>query len=400
MCGKFRALSDEYEGKREAAVGALRKEEQNLKEDASRRSLVEDQMFLDSTLRQLDQVRLLGVELKQSKRTQRALRCLVKDYSDACRRDVATSFEAISKQVGTYFAILESQAEGLESPVLRLREEQDRSVTLEIKFHGKTAEHSYAYLSESQLNSFGLAVFLASVRQFNQSFKFIVLDDVINSFDIHKRPRVIELLGSEFGDYQVLLLTHDTIWQEQLTRAFPTWIHKRFYRFQYPQGPLTSDNPGRLGEIKEEVGAGRPDVAGMMLGAHIERRLQDIAQSFEVMVKYNKQNLYTLEPLLDGVRVRVQKKLGPEHPLFEAVDSLQTNSSFRNFCCHWKGPATEITAQEIETVIELWETVEDHVNCPKCGRLLEYQNDGFRCACGSFVLSKLSLVPETPSEDE
>ena len=64
-------------------------------------------------------------------------------------------------------------------------------------------------MSESHINCLGVSFFLASAKAFNKQNKFLVLDDVISSFDRPHRSRFAKLLTDKFSDYQILLLTHE-----------------------------------------------------------------------------------------------------------------------------------------------------------------------------------------------
>ena len=107
---------------------------------------------------------------------------------------------------------------------------QEKALHLKVELEDNEVSPAYGYLSESQLNSFGLAIFLASARHINTDFKFLILDDVINSFDAHKRPALIDLLHDEFDDFQLLVFTHDAIWRDELARRCKTWTHHQLYR--------------------------------------------------------------------------------------------------------------------------------------------------------------------------
>ena len=56
--------------------------------------------------------------------------------------------------------------------------------------------------------------FLASVNAFNKENGFIILDDIISSFDTNHRKRFADLLFEKFNDYQIILLTHESEWYE------------------------------------------------------------------------------------------------------------------------------------------------------------------------------------------
>ena len=184
------------------------------------------------------------------KSTYKDFSVIVENYIDSSIANVQKRFEIISDDVGKYFEILEQDTNGLKGAVLKLLPEEDRAVELQIDFHGDPIYPAYKYLSESQLNSFGLSVFLASAKYFNVNFRFIILDDIINSFDGYKRPRIVELLKTQLPDHQILLLTHDNVWHELLFESFPSSIKKRFVRWEYNHGPIDSEGYTPLEKIK------------------------------------------------------------------------------------------------------------------------------------------------------
>jgi hypothetical protein len=279
--------------------------------------------------------------------------------------------------------MLEEHTEDIGQPALRLLTDRDRAVVLEVGFRGESIYPAYRYLSESQLNSFGLAVFLTSAKYFNQDFKFLILDDVINSFDAYKRPQLIRLLREEFSDHQVLLLTHDRVWRDQLFEVCPNWVKRRFIRYEPGIGPIDVDGAAPIDVIQQYIDNDEPMTAGQKMGPFLERQLQHLCEAFEVMVKYNQRNEYSLDPLLDRLRVRVAGKLGKNHKLTEAISDLQRESGFRNLCAHWKNPASPITPEEMRIVVKKWQAIEEIARCPSCRRYLRYDGRGFSCSSSS-----------------
>lgn len=87
-------------------------------------------------------------------------------------------------------------------------------ITIQLSFFKKRVKPPHKYLSESHLNCFGIAFFLTSVKAFNKQTKFLIIDDVISSFDTNHRVRFAHLLVEKFSDYQIILLTHEKNWFE------------------------------------------------------------------------------------------------------------------------------------------------------------------------------------------
>jgi DNA repair exonuclease SbcCD ATPase subunit len=94
--------------------------------------------------------------------------------------------DQISKDVGIYYALLHPK-ENVDQ--VRLRVVGDEGIEFEYHFHGKPTYPPMKYLSESHLNSLGICLFLASAKLFNRSSRFLVLDDIVTSFDVGHRRR-------------------------------------------------------------------------------------------------------------------------------------------------------------------------------------------------------------------
>lgn len=314
----------------------------------------------------------------------------VEDYVRDCVADVQARFGQISGDVAVYFAVLEELTPGLASPALRVLEDQDRSVVFEVTLHGHLASPAYKYLSESQLNSFGLAVFLASVRRFNPAFGFMILDDVVNSLDGHKRPQLIKLLKQHFADRQILLLTHDSSWRDRIARELPQWKRLHFQRHDPGVGPVLASPPTSVEAVRDHINQDEAKIAGQMLGPLVEDELQDFAEATEAELKYNRRNEYTLEPLLAGLRRRLESKLKQQHPAAVAAKALAENAGFRNLCAHAKDPAIDITPQEVRLALDAWLALASLLRCPleACSSVLRWDDPEFRCECGSTVLRR------------
>lgn len=312
---------------------------------------------------------------------------IVDNYVEQSLADIKTRFDAIAEDVATYFSKLERGTKVLSNPEVIIA---DRALHLKVELGDNEVSPAYGYLSESQLNSFGLAIFLASARHINRDFKFLILDDVINSFDAHKRPALIDLLHDEFDDFQLLVFTHDEIWRDELARRCKKWTHQAIYR---PPGssPRFRRSAAPFEVIEQAVAEDRPRDAGMRLGPYLEHQLQQICDSWRAAVPYRRRNDHTLAPLLSAARTRVKKKLGDDHPLTVALANFEDVSGFRNWFAHEKNHSgAHYTSVEIGEVVDRWKAVEAACRCADCGRyvVLDSAGKSFACECGNLTLSK------------
>jgi hypothetical protein len=366
-----------------------------LKDDKTRTQLVADVQELTEILSVWTKCQAEAAVSEKMHQVSLDLDKISADFVSSSNRDVSGRFTTISGDVAKYFGILEVSAKTLAKPVLRLVPDQERAVTLEIEFLGEAISPAYKFLSESQLNSFGLGLFLASARHFNSEFKFLILDDIVNSFDGYKRPQVVELLRSEFNDFQLLVMTHDEVWAERLFKAFPSWVRTKFTRFDPEVGPIIGDGLSDLEKIEKDLEDGEANRAGQLLGQLLERELQEICEACEGALAFNRRNEYTLQPLVVGVRERIKEKLKATHPAFLAMKAFEDEVSFRNWCAHWKNPSSPLTTEEIQVVIDKWKGVVNLIQCsdPRCGEYARYDKaSDFVCRCRKVVLTKSSTA--------
>lgn len=366
---------------------------QALENDSVRKSLADDYTQLSATV-QLYQAYSKNVEQQASLNvTVGKLETLIEELLGYIRTQIQTTFDAISQEVMDCFNALEGGSGTFANPKVVLLEDRDKAVEVEIEFVGETIRPAFKFMSESQINSFGLSIFLASVKHFNQEFKFFILDDVMNSFDAYKRPRIPGLLASRFGDFQILMLTHDQIFFDTVQQAFPSWNRYRFTGWDYMNGPRYSLARNYLEEVENLLNDDNPIQAGQTLGRYLEWVLGRLSESTETALKYKVLNVYTLsefhEPFMKRLRDKL-KQAGYAHRLLDALDELDQGTVFRNYCAHWKNEATPFTTDEIRAIFEKWKEIERMLWCDACKSFVVYEKVGgveyVRCPCNTLNL--------------
>lgn len=189
--------------------------------------------------------------------------------------------ELLSGDVNNYFCLL-NKKDRIKNVKLEVVGEEGIEFSLE--FYDTEASPPRKFLSESQLNSLGIAFFLAAVKKFNKVNKFFILDDVLVSFDKNYRLRLLDLLEEEFGDYQVLLLTHEEYWYHMITRKFPRWVFKEV-SWSFENGIRFKDT-GRdlLEDIAQKHRKGQK--VGNDLRTYVEGLLKEFCIALEVRLPY------------------------------------------------------------------------------------------------------------------
>jgi len=136
-------------------------------------------------------------------------------YDDFIKRqeDALTTFlDIFSAEINKYYTLInpEEKVESIQLVPLKDKSDEDlQGITIQFSFFDNIHKPPKYLLSESHIHGLGLAFFLASVKAFNKENHFLLLDDVVSSFDAQHRARFIDLLTREFKDYQIILLTHE-----------------------------------------------------------------------------------------------------------------------------------------------------------------------------------------------
>jgi hypothetical protein len=320
---------------------------------------------------------------------------LDKELTNFIQSQIEHIFSEIQENVMDYFHILEGNNTQFRNPRIKLVDGRNKAVELEIEFVDEAVTPAFKFMSESQINSFGLSIFLAAVRHFNKDFRFMILDDVINSFDDYKRPKVPQLLQSKFDDFQIFLLTHDQIFFETVQRAFPSWKRYRFTYWDYLIGPKIQLAKSYLEEVEEELKNDNPISAGQKLGRYLEWIFGTLNQKLRTPIEFRLESAYTLselyEPFLKRLRDKL-KRVNHTHRLVSFFDDLDQGTIFRNYCAHWKNEAVPFSTPEIRTIHSKWLEIEKLLFCDQCKSFIQLEKkDGVeyvRCNCNDLNLKE------------
>jgi energy-coupling factor transporter ATP-binding protein EcfA2/predicted metal-dependent hydrolase len=273
-----------------------------------------------------------------------------------------------------------------------------KGVELAVDFHGSKQRPPHGVLSESHLNSLAIALFLAMAQTFNQRLRFLVLDDVINSFDLEHRGELAELLAEKFDDWQLVVLTHDRQFFDHLARRAPSWRRLELTSWSYEQGPRTTSyrSSGLLGEAQERLSQG--DVSGAATKARraLEELLQEICEALAAALPFRRgtrNDQREIGELMKGVRRAVKEHargmLEELEPLLKHVEAdVQATLNVEAHASRGRSATAEVEAslRRLEQLDRIW-------SCPDCATRLWHKGtpESSRCKCGK------SIFPPAPT---
>ena len=89
-------------------------------------------------------------------------------------------------------------------------------VRIKIKYLDNEVDKPHVFLNEAKLSAIAISIYLGMIKRHTQgrSLKVLFLDDIFIGLDIANRLPLMEILKSEFADYQVIITTYDKPWYE------------------------------------------------------------------------------------------------------------------------------------------------------------------------------------------
>ncbi len=99
-------------------------------------------------------------------------------------------------------------------------------VNLEIEYFDNKIEEYQNFLNEARLSALAISIYFSIIKkQFDnlsdESLKILVLDDLLISLDMSNRLNLIEVIKTEFSDFQIFFFTHDKGFFEILKDKMP-----------------------------------------------------------------------------------------------------------------------------------------------------------------------------------
>lgn len=280
----------------------------------------------------------------------------------------------ISTDVNEFFIYLHPD-EKIEE--IQLIQPEARGIEFKIRFHGSELSPPRRVLSESHLNSLGICLFLASARHFNKFSGFVVLDDIVSSFDSNHRRTLARLLRDKFANTQILLLTHDELWFDLMKEDLPQakWIFKETTKWSYERGVQLIESPTSLKEeIQWLLNRNDADTAANKCRTLIEEILKEKCENLGVRGlecrwgrNNDKREARELIDVLRSYLMENQSLRSPEHKaLFKDLqaDQLLTNIGSH----HRKLESTALARGDIEVTLRDIEKLEKLFICKDCGK--------------------------------
>jgi hypothetical protein len=286
-------------------------------------------------------IKALEKERKKLKKQSNSLSIIYNEFVKVQKEGLENFINSFSTKINEYYQYMNPDEPFQEIKIVTMGEEDElNGITIEYKYNGDWVSPPQKYFSESHLNCFGISFFLASVEAFNDVNEFIVLDDVISSFDSNHRKRFADLLFEKFSKYQIILLTHEEEWFRNFVKPLANkngwlvneikWTESKGTHFEESQGDIKA-------KIEKKISESKVDGLGNPLRQYLEHSLKDICINLDVKVSFrpNEVNEKRMpDELINELKSRIRSKSKDLQAHYPTIDRVASSSILGNLLSH------------------------------------------------------------------
>lgn len=286
-------------------------------------------------------IKTLEKEKKILEKQSSSLSVIYNEFIKVQKEGLENFIYSFSSKINEYYQYMNPDEPFQEIKIVTMGEEDElNGITIEYKYNENWVSPPQKYFSESHLNCFGISFFLASVDAFNDINEFIVLDDVISSFDSNHRKRFAELLFEKFSDSQIILLTHEEEWFRNFVKPLARkkgwlvneikWTEAKGTHFEESQGDIKSRIEKKLSE-SEVDGLGNP------IRQYLESSLKEICMNLDVKVSFRPNEINEKrmpDELINELKSRIKSKSKDLKEHYPTIERIANSSILGNLLSH------------------------------------------------------------------
>lgn len=168
-------------------------------------------------------------------------------------------------------------------------------VGVDLKYAGKAVDKPHLFLNEARLSAIAISIYLGMIKRHPQGLpcKILFLDDIFIGLDIANRLPLLEILKSEFPEYQIFVTTYDKPWFEYASSFLANradWKTVEFYAQEKPGGyekPVIFYDKEFLGRAKYHYNKCDYKSAAVYTRAAFEKTIRNYCNKKNKMFAYS-----------------------------------------------------------------------------------------------------------------
>ena len=230
------------------------------------------------------------------------------------RQDIAKeTLAAIGNRVADYYFAIHPKNNADEAtgpPSIDVQRHKAGTAFVRGEFFGKNVKDPQWVYSDGHLDTVGICVFLA-IRRYRgdepDDPKLLILDDIVISIDLGHARRLIDLLGTEFADHQMFILTHNGLFAHWCASLMPGLRRTQIKNWTLEGGPRIGEYLQAKERLRAKIGDGSPKEIALELMAFMDEWLGEARYAYAVAVpaKYGEQ--YTLTEIWEPFGKTIKK---------------------------------------------------------------------------------------------
>ena len=350
---------------------------------------------MKQTIAAYKQIKQLEKTKQRLENQLRSIECVYSAFVKKQKEGLEEFIDRFSTDINELYQFMNPDENIDEIRLITLEENDELAgITIEADFHNSRVSPPHGYLSESHLNCLGIAFYLASAIAFNRQNHFLVLDDVISSFDSGHRKRFADLINEKFTAYQIILLTHEKDWFDYVANMIKgkNWLIQTV-KYDQDNGSHIDENLETLQEkIERRIKEKDCDGLGNNMRRYLERILKQVALNLKIKVefRFNDTNEDRMcYELLTEAKGKINKHGGQELKYNKSIDRLISSSFIGSKASH--DSSFEPTIGDLKS---FWEDIRQFESMLYCDKesckyssvsLRYYDNIGktINCGCGN-----------------
>jgi wobble nucleotide-excising tRNase len=286
-------------------------------------------------------IKRFEVERERLEAQKNSLEIIFNEFVKRQKEGLENFINAFSGTINDFYQYMNPGELFEEIKIITIGEDDElNGITIEYSYNNHKVSPPQKYFSESHLNCFGISFFLASVIAFNKKNKFLVLDDVISSFDSNHRKRFADLLFEKFKDWQIILLTHEEEWFQYIRQLAKknSWLINEVKWHDDNKTTFLEEKPNDIKELIEtSISNGDINFLGNPIRKYLEHILKNICLNLEVKLsfRYNDINEKRMpDEMLNELKAKINKRSNDLKAKIPVIDRLANSSQLGNLLSH------------------------------------------------------------------
>ncbi len=315
---------------------------------------------------------------------------VVNTYETEKVKFIGDTLEKLTERINKYYGFIHGK-DKIKNP----RFEVSGPTGLKLKMDSFDEESDpREYSSEGHLDTLGMCIFLAFVRE-NSTVPILVLDDIVATVDSSHKERIARLLLDEFYDHQLIITTHNKMWFNQIKhlvkarqRHHKNNIDYDDYQFveitswNLDEGPHLSNHKTDMETINKHMENNDLVAAVHASRRYLENILRNICITNEAKITYKEKPYFLLEYLKAAKKEIGFHTKGSDFEQYydDIFFELEQARFLGNSFVHGDED-DDLTLNDANTFCNSVYELHKAVTCEKCGSYIEFNKFSGKGRC-------------------